>query len=494
MLCLACLTTACTTDSEQRLTSQLFTKTYRDIHEVYLFPTEASDLALGGLGNLASIDPRIAVAKDDNQITVSVAGELIRSFAAPRSADAAGWGKAIAATMKTTSAASVALQDAGVEELRDAVLQGMFNQLDDLSYYSVAFDPDQAEPEMELQEASIGVTIEPDFNGPRISFIGDDTPARAGGMRRGDIIRRIDGWPTKGLTLGEVYRALTGPEDSSVRLTIQRGDEPSIRPVTLVRRIVELETVNYAAQSNAAYFQIRNFAPGTAATLRRKIREAKQDLREGLKGVVVDLRNNYGGRLREGVSVADVFLASGLIAKTRGRHPDSHQNFTADLKVLADGMPLVFLIDGRSAGASELVAAALQDADRAVIIGSASAGNGSVQTVLRLPNNGWTRLTWALFQAPSGYSWLGRGVMPNICTTKYASDAEEVLNRLRRGLLPIAKPVRQRPVDSRNTAQIEALLTHCPPSEVENDIDLQVALQLLNNASLYARAIDGPGS
>ena len=189
--------------------------------------------------------------------------------------------------------------------------------------------------------------------------------------------------------------------------------------------------------------------------------------------------------------VSDIFLEGGRIVSTHGRHPDSHQYFDADDGDLAHGLPLAVLINGNSASASEIVAAALQDAGRAVVIGSNSFGKGTVQTVLRLPNEGELTLTWARFHAPTGYGLNRRGVMPDICTSGDVSSADDVLERLRRGIYPLDKGIRRTDVAPNDDEGLEALRAQCPVYEGENEIDLEVAADLLTDPSPYARALQG---
>ena len=152
---------------------------------------------------------------------------------------------------------------------------------------------------------------------------------------------------------------------------------------------------------------------------------------------------------------------------------------------------MVVLVDGGSASASEIVAAALQDSGRAVVVGSSSFGKGTVQTVLRLPNQGELTLTWARFHAPSGYALHRRGVLPDICTTGDVTEAEDVLMLIRTGAMPLARDLRRRDIDTNDDQAVEALRANCPSREEETEIDLQVATRLLEDPSLYARALKG---
>lgn len=495
LLSLACLTAACAATGpsggppEAKVTEQLFTDVYRNIRDVYFVRRDTSELALAGLSNLALVDDRIAVVKNGNAIALSIAGEAVGSFDAPISEDSGGWGELTAEVIDLVGARSGMLEEAGFAGIHDVVLTGIFDQLDEQSiYFRVDPEADTSARE-ETPSVGIGVSLGTHPDGVRVFFVGDDAPARKAGLRRGDIIALADGWPLKDLAPEEVWQSLSGPPGSRVRLTIKRQGLPAPLTVTVVRQESDQSPINHSRLGDVAYFQVDRFNEGTADALSEKMSEVGLDQDDGLRGVVVDLRSNLGGRLREGVGVADLFLDFGLIAETHGRHWDSHQKFSADPWQRLQGRPLVLLINGSTSGAAEIVAAALQDHGRAVLIGSASNGSGAIQTVLSLPNKAKIKLTWAMLRAPNGYPLYGRGVLPDICTTDGPTAIEQVLDRLRAGRLPLAAAVRQRPVDPRSDEQIEALRAHCPPRDGEDDIDLAVARRLLQDPELFERAL-----
>ncbi len=266
---------------------------------------------------------------------------------------------------------------------------------------------------------------------------------------------------------------------------------PGLLTFSLTRAHIVPQTVNYRSEGSVGYLRVSGFNQSTAQTLREKILQAKREQGKALKGFVLDLRGNPGGLLDQAVSVSDLFLSRGRIVSTRGRHPDSHQFFDARKDDLAAGLPLVVLVNGNSASASEIVAAALQDAGRGVLIGSNSFGKGTVQTVLRLPNEGELTLTWARFHAPSGYALQSRGVLPDICTSGQDSDATKLLDRIRLGELRVDREARTRAIALSDTTGLAALRALCPVNESNPELDLQVALGLLGDAALYAQALRG---
>src|SRR5207249_8814882 len=240
------------------------------------------------------------------------------------------------------------------------------------------------------------------------------------------------------------------------------------------------ETVTYRREGDVAYIRIYSFNLETSDSLRREISNAQTELGKKLRGYVLDLRGNPGGLLDQAVAVSDLFLNSGRIVSTHGRNPDSHQYFEATPGDAIDGLPMAVLINGNSASASEIVAAALQDNDRAVVIGSNSYGKGTVQELRRLPNDGELTLTWARFHAPSGYTLHHVGVLPSICTNKDDEDATQLLAELGAGKLP-PLPVEQRGNTSpEDTAALDKIRAVCPVYHSERAVDLEVAIRLLN--------------
>jgi carboxyl-terminal processing protease len=249
------------------------------------------------------------------------------------------------------------------------------------------------------------------------------------------------------------------------------------------------ETVSYRREGNTAYFRIFSFNSETANSLKREIDDAKDEIGKKIKGYVLDLRNNPGGYVPQSVATANLFLDEGRIVSIHGRHPDSHQYFEATDGDIADGKPIAVLIDGNSASAAEIVAAALQDNGRAVLIGSNSYGKGTVQNIKPLPNTGEIKLTWARFHAPSGYTLHHLGVLPTICTVgKHNSD--DLLTELRLGELPKVPTVKRNAAKPDDTKALDALRQTCPARKSEDPIDLELALKLIEQPSLYANAVE----
>ena len=249
-------------------------------------------------------------------------------------------------------------------------------------------------------------------------------------------------------------------------------------------------TVRMTLAGDVAVFRIADFNRHTAAHVAEGIAEARRRTGGRLAGVVLDLRGNPGGLLAAAAKLADLFIAKGPIVATWGRNPASRQAFTAAGDSIAPQVPVAVLIDGGSASASEIVAAALQDRGRAVVIGTASFGKGTVQTVQRLPNNGDLIITWARLVAPSGYLLQHHGVVPTVCTAGLADDPQAVAAAVQRAAAMTVGAAGPRARAALDESAWAALRQSCPPRRQRGGIDLAVAERLLADASLYRAALD----
>src|SRR4029453_18190026 len=230
------------------------------------------------------------------------------------------------------------------------------------------------------------------------------------------------------------------------------------------------ETVTFERKGSVAYLRVYGFNQDTADSLRKEMLHAQQDIGTGLKGYIMDLRGNPGGLLDQSVAVSDLFIGHGRIVSTHGRHPDSHQYFEATAGDIADGLPLVVLVNGDSASAAEIVAAALQDSGPAVVVGSNSYGKGTVQTVLRMPNDGELTLTWARFHAPSGYTLNHLGVLPSICTSR-DEDSRATVAALKEDRVAAIPTIARNAASPTDLVTLNKLRAACPARKEENPVD-----------------------
>ena len=468
--------------------SRLFTAGYQDVSDIYIEDVSLAELALAGMENLSAIDPEVKIVRRERGLTLTVRGRDTHNFPLPNRGDPDSWADVTAETINVGRQHSVQLAKAGAEDVYEAVFDGIVGELDGFSRYA---GREEARENRASRDGfgGIGVRISLVDEGVKVLSVMENTPAEEAGLIDGDVFVMIEGQPVTGLSQREVVRRLRGPLRSRVTLTVDRQGEAQRRVITVTRAHIVPQTVKYRAEGDVGYLRVSGFNQSTARSLRKKIEYAVDDIGTEIKGLVIDLRSNPGGLLDQSVSVSDLFLKGGRIVSTHGRHPDSHQYFEASNSVLVGQIPVVVLINGSSASASEIVAAALQDTGRALVIGSSSFGKGTVQTVLRLPNEGELTLTWARFHAPSGYALNRRGVLPDICTSNGVATVDQVLERIRAGQLPIDRASQTLDVAPNDEDGVTRLRTLCPAAEGDNDLDLQTALALLNNPGLFAMAL-----
>ena len=299
------------------------------------------------------------------------------------------------------------------EEMIEAAINGMLASLDPHSSYlnSKSFQDMQVQTRGEFGGLGIEVTME----GGYVKVVSpiDDTPAFRAGLKPGDLVTHLDGEAVQGLTLTQAVEKMRGPKGSQIRLTIRRQGEAPF-DVTITRAVITIESVRWRTEDDVGYLRITSFSEKTEAGLDKAIDRIRDEIGDKLKGFVLDLRNNPGGLLDQAVAVSDAFLERGEIVSTRGRRKRDAQRFNAEPGDLAEGLPIVVLINGGSASASEIVAGALRDHRRAVLVGTRSFGKGSVQTIMPIKGRGAVRLTTARYYTPSGISIQAKGIQPDI--------------------------------------------------------------------------------
>ncbi|HSV29339.1 MAG TPA: S41 family peptidase [Candidatus Omnitrophota bacterium] len=317
------------------------------------------------------------------------------------------------------------------EELVEAALNGMLTSLDPHSSYLNQKSARDMEVSTRGEFGGLGIEVTMENGWVKVVSPIDDTPAFRAGIQPGDFITHLDGEPVQGLTLSEAVDRMRGPANTDIRLSVRRnGAQPF--DVKLTRAVIKIQTVRSQAQGNIGYVRITQFSQTTDADLRRHMGNLKKEIGKNLAGYVIDLRNNPGGLLDQAIAVSDDFLEKGEIVSTRSRKAEDTQRFNARAGDLADGLPLVVLINDGSASASEIVAGALQDHRRAIVLGSRSFGKGSVQTLIPLPGHGSMRLTTAKYFTPSGRSIQAVGIEPDIKVLQSKVEPISVPERDRR--------------------------------------------------------------
>lgn len=306
------------------------------------------------------------------------------------------------------------VEPANDREMVENAINGMLTGLDPHSSYMNA----KAFADMQVttrgQFGGLGIEVTQEAGYIRVVSPIDDTPAMRAGVKAGDLIVALDGKTVQGLSLNEAVDKMRGTPGSKITITIKRSGVEAPVELSMNREIIKIQVVKSRLEGDVAYIRVTSFSEQTDSGLRKAFATLKEQAGGKLKGVVLDLRNNPGGLLDQAVAVSDDFLSQGEIVSTRARHSEDSQRWNAKDGDITGGLPVVVLVNGGSASASEIVAGALQDQRRAIVVGTRSFGKGSVQTVIPLPGNGAMRLTTARYYTPSGRSIQGLGIMPEI--------------------------------------------------------------------------------
>ncbi|PRY20886.1 carboxyl-terminal processing protease [Aliiruegeria haliotis] len=308
------------------------------------------------------------------------------------------------------------VEEVDESELIEAAINGMLISLDPHSSYLSPDDADDMRVQTRGEFGGLGIEVTQEEGFVKVVSPIDDTPADEAGIEAGDFITHVDGESVLGLTLDEAVDMMRGPVGSEIIITVVRegADEPF--DVTIIRDTIKLTAVRTRTQGDSVVLRVTTFNDQTFPNLEATLKEAVEEIggMDSVNGFVLDLRNNPGGLLTQAIKVSDAFLDKGEIVSTRGRNPQDGDRYNATEGDLAEGKPIVVLINGGSASASEIVAGALQDHRRAIVVGTKSFGKGSVQTVMPLKGDGAMRLTTARYYTPSGRSIQALGVSPDI--------------------------------------------------------------------------------
>ena len=300
------------------------------------------------------------------------------------------------------------------DALVESAINGMLTSLDPHSNYLNTKNFNDMKVQTRGEFGGLGIEVSMENGLVKVVSPIDDTPAARAGLKPGDLITHLDGDPVQGMTLPEAVEKMRGPVNSEIKLTIRReGKDPF--DVKLIRATIKIQSVrSHLEGDNIAYIRITTFNEQTDVGLNNAMKNLKQQAGGKLLGVILDLRNDPGGLLDQAVAAADAFLEKGEIVSTRGRRSEDAQRYNARPGDIAAGLPVAVLINGGSASASEIVAGALQDHHRAILLGTRSFGKGSVQTIIPLPGHGAMRLTTARYYTPSGRSIQAKGIDPDI--------------------------------------------------------------------------------
>ena len=313
------------------------------------------------------------------------------------------------------------------EKLVESALNGMLSALDPYSMYLNQKDFERLNEFTKGEFTGIGAQIIVTKGVIKIIASIDDTPAHNAGLKSGDSITHINGQEVHRLSFNEIADQLHGAPGSEVSLTISRLDsEPFI--VKLIRAVIKVNPVKFSVKDDIAYIRISTFNESASIKLQEALKELKTY--QKVQGLILDLRNNPGGTLEQGIAVASLFLDSGIVVDIKSRKPDNNQIIHTNGSDLAKGIPMVVLINKGSASSSEIVAGALKDHKRAILMGTPSFGKGSVQTVFSMPGYGGICLTTATFFTPKGNEIQNKGIEPDIIVEEPTKDKEEAIKKI----------------------------------------------------------------
>jgi len=375
---------------DNRLHAQVFAESYRRLTTYYLEPVDLAQTVPPALSALKEIDPAFTP-----QINQPPAGQ-----------DWQDWGTVTLAAIQT----SPKLSATPPEEVYELFYAALLQPLDGFSHYIPPVDA-QRDEEWRSGYGGIGVTFERKGSSFYIVDVFIGSPAASSGLAAGETVTAINGISTATLSTEDFSSKVRGPLGSSLTLTIKSRTN-QLRDVQLTRATIIPTTVAVTMQGDVALMRISRFMPGTVNEFRRA---ARQITYSHAKAVVLDLQHNPGGILESGTEIAALLVPKGLVSTTQGRHPDAYHAYRSGGADILNGLQLYVLVDGHSASAAEVLAAALQDTGRAKLIGSTTFGKASVQTVGPLPHGGEFAVTWAHLYSPAGRTWVHDGLRPDVC-------------------------------------------------------------------------------
>ena len=443
-------------------------------------------LTMWGLRGLMALDPAIAAELRETELVLRQGGKAIFSAPLPESGNAAGWGALAASASASAYPVSQPLRDAGTQGVIRSFFDELFNHLDPYSRY---VPPGAADTERDRRsgEAGLGLSLVRSRAGVVVREVIPSSPADDAGLHPGDRIQAVDDHAVNGEDAATVERWVRGPEGSIVHLAWR--SQGRSRVMDIERALVPPQTVFAERLGEIVLIHITGFSADTDEQFAAALEAGFAGHR--VRGFVFDLRGNRGGLLREAASVVGQVLTTGIVVTTAGRNPQASRVWpsgTGDDG--AKGRPIVVLVDGRTASAAEIMAAALEDNGRAVVIGSSTLGKGLVQTISPLPDGGELFVTWSRVLAPGGWPIQGLGVMPQVCTSLGEDATKAQLAALAAGQQSFG-PALARHNAARAplpVAQVVDLRNACPAAE-GRDMDLDAAGFLLGHPAAYQAAL-----
>jgi carboxyl-terminal processing protease len=453
-----------------------------------LDPATPARLTLWGLGGIATLDPALTAAAQGTLVRLVTGGRVLAARPAPPPDDAAAWGRLAAALNAAAYDASPRLRRAGGQAMLQSFFDEMFSHLDPYSRY-VAPAPAESVRDRLSVDAGAGFALVHRADGLVVASIVPGGPAGDAGVRVGDRLLSIDHVSVRGRSRARVEAMLTGPQGAERRLVV-RGLDGVVRPVPLTLAFVPPETVFPSRHAGLLLLRVAEFDGNTAQRLSEAV-EGGLAAKPMPDAVVIDLRGNRGGLLRQAVTSVALFAESGVIASTAGRDPQATHDWRIDGGGdLTHGLKLIILVDARTASAAEIMAAALADLGRAVVVGSSTLGKGLVQTITTLPDGGELYVTWSRVLAPRLWPIQMLGVMPQVCTSGGELETQHELADLDGGHNDMAAPVAKTRAARPPLSSAEALELRLPcPAAAGTDLDLIAATFLAKHPAAYNAAL-----
>lgn len=475
---------------DSALSQQVYTAALRFIAPRALEPVTVPQLTLWGLRGITALDPELTVTLRSGHVVLAARRGVILSLLAPLTERAADWASLAATVQAAAVARSAALRRAGTQGMIGAFFDEMFDHMDPYSRY---VPPPQAAADEAARGGGPGIGLRLARRAGRVvaGRVTPGGPAARAGLRPGAQIVTLNGQPVSGQRIAALQRRLAGPEGSAVRL---RWIGPRGKPhaATILRRRVPPPSVTSTILAGMLLVRIERFNRATDSGFAAAVEQGLATTPPP-DGIVLDLRGDPGGLLAQAVAVADGLLGAGVVARTEGRDKAADTIWRSAPGELAKGLPVVVLVDGRTASAAEILAAALADRGRAVVVGSSTFGKGLVQRFTRLPGGGELFLTWSRVLAPRGWPLQGVGVLPQVCTSLGLRAVERQLGALEEGVQPmlgalVAERRLRAPVPP---AEALAVRAGCPAA-VGQELDLEVAHYLIDHPAAYAAALLPP--
>jgi carboxyl-terminal processing protease len=451
-----------------------------------LDPVTAPQLATWGLAGLTAMDPALTIVVQDANVQLLHHGQPVLMVTVSGS-DPASWAQAAARVVAAAHAASPAMQQMGQPAVTKVLFDEMLAHIDPYSRYLPPIEA-LADRDRRVGHAGIGVTLMQHGRSVAVRDVVIGSPGALAGIGPGDVIQWVNGRTALNRDREAIEAMLKGPEGTEVRMGWVSPDGTT-RGATLRRIMIPPETVFPRRSGDIEIIQITGFSQTTDQHVVQVVRESLQQPRP-VTGIILDLRGNRGGLLRTAVATAEAFLSPGVVVQTSGRAPETNRVWKSGGGELAKGVRMVVLVDGGTASAAEVLAAALADRGRAVVMGSSTFGKGVVQTIDPLPDGGELFLTWSRILAPRGWPIQSLGVMPQVCTSKGDDSVRRQLAALAEG-----KWLMERAVGRHDAArvpltpdQIVTIREPCPAADAR-EADMAIAQTLIETPRSYAAAL-----